>query len=152
VLLRSSPDAPEARPLLEALEEEYARRYGANDELSAYGADEFAPPAGLFLLLQEGGVTVAGGGLRRIDDATAEIKRMWTAEHARRRGHARTVLSALEEGACSRGYARIVLETGTEQPEAVALYAAAGYSRIAPYGRYRDDPRSICMAKALEGG
>jgi len=145
-------DAPEVRPLLEGLGREYDRRYGANDELAAYGADDFVPPAGAFLLVEQDGVAVAGGGLRRLDVATGEIKRMWTAPEARRRGHGHRVLAALEEAARTRGYARVLLETGTEQPEAVALYAAAGYERVAPYGRYRDDPRTICMAKDLGGG
>jgi len=71
------------------------------------------------------------------------------AAHARRRGHSRRVLSALEAAAADRGYALLKLETGIEQPEAVALYRSAGYAQIEKYGRYRDDPRSICMAKGL---
>ena len=142
-------DTPEARPLLEGLEAEYAARYGENDELSAYDDEEFAPPGGVFFLVEENGLAIAGGGLRRLTKQTGEIKRMWTAEHVRRRGHASRVLAALERAAAARAYTRITLETGTEQPEAVRFYAAAGYHRIASYGRYRDDPRSICMAKDL---
>lgn len=142
-------DAPEARPLLEGLEAEYASRYGENDELSAYDPEAFSPPCGLFLLVEEDGEAVAGGGLRQLHPGVGEIKRMWTAEHARRRGHARRVLTLLQDAALARGYRRLVLETGTEQPEAVELYGAAGYSRIANYGRYREDPRSICMGKDL---
>jgi putative acetyltransferase len=98
---------------------------------------------------EEEGVLLAGGGVRRLSASTGEIKRMWTAAPARRRGLARLVLRSLEDEARTRGYDELRLETGTEQPEAVAFYAAAGYTRIEPYGRYRDDPRSICMAKRL---
>lgn len=138
--------------MLDALDREYTQRYGPNDEIAAYAAEDFAPPAGAFFLIEEDGVAVAGGGLRRFDAVSGELKRMWTAPNARRRGHAARVLAALEEAARSRGYARVVLETGTEQPEAVAFYEAAGYTRIVPYGRYRDDPRSIGMGKELGGG
>ena len=37
------------------------------------------------------------------------------------------------------GATRIILETGTEQPEAVALYRALDYRRIPPYGEYSHD-------------
>jgi hypothetical protein len=74
---------------------------------------------------------------------------MWTAPDARRRGHGARVLAWLEQAATERGYASLRLETGTEQPEAVALYQRAGYRRIAPYGPYRGDPRTICFEKLL---
>lgn len=138
------------RPLLDALDREYTERYGDNDEIAAYGPSEFAPPGGVFLVLEEEeGVVLAGGGVRRLSASTGEIKRMWTAAPARRRGLARLVLMSLEDEARTRGYDELRLETGTEQPEAVAFYASAGYEAVAPYGRYRDDPRSICMAKRL---
>jgi GNAT superfamily N-acetyltransferase len=60
---------------------------------------------------------------------------MWTAPSERRRGHARRVLAALEDAARARGYRAVRLETGRPQPEAVALYAGAGYAPITPYGR-----------------
>lgn len=42
-----------------------------------------------------------------------------------------------------------MLETGPYQPEALALYAAAGYERRGPFGAYRDDPLSVFMEKGL---
>jgi putative acetyltransferase len=41
-----------------------------------------------------------------------------------------------------------VLETGTRQAEAVAVYARAGFSRIPPFGEYVG-PLSVCLAKEL---
>jgi hypothetical protein len=43
----------------------------------------------------------------------------------------------------------MVLETGTLQPEAIGLYASAGYVPMANFGVYRDAPNSRCYAKDL---
>ena len=77
----------------------------------------------------------------------AEIKRMYTAPEARRQGVSRGVLARLEARGAALGYRRLKLETGLAQPEALALYEAQGWERIAPYGRFRDHPESVCFAK-----
>lgn len=43
----------------------------------------------------------------------------------------------------------MILESGTKQPEALALYETTGWEPIAPYGDYRDEPGSRCYAKDL---
>jgi hypothetical protein len=55
----------------------------------------------------------------------------------------------LEIEAAAMGYRRLVLETGTKQPEAIELYVSAGYELIESYGEYRDYPESRCFAKTL---
>jgi ribosomal protein S18 acetylase RimI-like enzyme len=65
---------------------------------------------------------------------------MFTRPEARRRGVARAVLRAVEESARASGRSRIALETGTRQPEAIAMYEEAGYGRIPDFGHYRDEP------------
>src|SRR5579875_1570144 len=85
---------PAVEPLLDWIRSAYTKWYGGPDEVDAA---EFEPPDGAFLVLVDGdGRTVAGGGIRRIEDGLAEVKRVWTAPEARRRGHAATVLRALE--------------------------------------------------------
>ncbi len=123
-------------PLLAGLTHEYDTRYGANIEMTLATDDEFDPPSGLFLVVMDGPVTAAGGGFRRYDTNTCEVKRMWTNPDYRRRGLAVRVLAALEDAAIEAGYARLVLETGPRQPEAEALYVRRGYSRIDFYGHY----------------
>ena len=126
----------EVEPLLDGLTDEYDDRYGENTEMTRASVDEFDPPAGLFIVLIDGSVTVAGGGVRRHDAVTCEVKRMWTSPQYRRRGLATRVLRALEEGAQEAGYSRVILETGPRQPEAEALYLGLGYHRIDFYGHY----------------
>jgi GNAT superfamily N-acetyltransferase len=126
----------EVEPLLVGLTDEYDTRYGANTEMTRASEDEFDPPAGLFIVLMDGPITTAGGGFRRHDENTCEVKRMWTSPQYRRRGLATSVLRALEECAWEAGYTHLVLETGPRQPEAEALYARRGYMRIETYGHY----------------
>ncbi|WP_223690502.1 GNAT family N-acetyltransferase [Leifsonia poae] len=123
-----------ARPLLEELAAEYDTRYGdffgepASVELNRYPAENFSAPDGTFLLLLREGTPIAGGAFQRFDDSTAELKRIWTSSTHRREGLARRVVTELEAEAIRRGYARVYLTTGPRQPEAVALYIAAGYT------------------------
>ena len=63
-----------------------------------------------------------------------------------RRGHATTVLAALEELARQAGYTTLRLETGPAQPEAAALYGRRGYRRIPVYGRY---PQALAFERDL---
>ncbi|UYP18318.1 GNAT family N-acetyltransferase [Rhodococcus sp. Z13] len=128
-------DDPLAAPLLEELAVEYSTRYERPFEeqyesLTTYPEDRFAPPDGALLVLVEDGTPVAGGAFQRYDADTAELKRIWTSRHHRRRGLGRIVLEELEAEAAQRGYTRIYLTTGWRQPEAVALYLAAGYTAL----------------------
>jgi GNAT superfamily N-acetyltransferase len=121
--------------LLRAFEADIASIYGDWDPgrgPSATPAD-FEPPAGGFVVAYRNGVAVGGGGLKRLDDGVAEIKRMYVAPEARSRGVARRILEALEELARRRGYSRVRLDTGTDQPHALALYQSAGYHPIDDY-------------------
>lgn len=129
---------PEVVPLLADLHREYDARYGDGSGDSAYdvGPHEFDAPLGGFLVLMDGERTVAGGGIRCYAPGTAEVKRMWTNPEYRRQGHASTIMRALEDLATELGYARLRLETGYAQPEAIALYSGLGYIDIGNYGIY----------------
>jgi GNAT superfamily N-acetyltransferase len=118
-------------PLLEELADEYSSRYGhrrsARDLFEQYQPEEFMPPVGALVLLLEQGRPVAGGAFRKLDEDTAELKRMWTHSAHRKRGFGLRVVAELERVAAQRGYRRIFLTTGPRQPEAKALYLSAGY-------------------------
>src|SRR5690606_31647227 len=64
-------------------------------------------------------------------------------------GLARRILAALEADARAAGRVRMVLETGTKQPEAIALYTSSGYEPCEPFGYYRFHEESRCYAKTL---
>jgi ribosomal protein S18 acetylase RimI-like enzyme len=153
VLRLVSPTHPAAAPLLTGLRLEYTAFYGPEvaTELDRHSPVEFLPPSGVFLIVEEDGVTVAGGALRRLADGVGEIKRMWTAPRVRGRGYARLVLAELEAAALRRGYRRLRLETGTPQRAAIGLYASSGYERVENYGAYAADPRCLSFEKLLDG-
>ncbi len=151
-------DHPDSARLIEELQEFYRERYGGGDDTPVAPA-QFAPPRGYFVVGYADGAAVACGGWRARDavddpehrDGDAEIKRMYVAPGHRRRGFARALLRELERTAAAAGRRRAVLETGLAQPEAVALYVAAGYEPMAPYGTYRCAPDSRCFARTLSG-
>ncbi|GAA3478987.1 hypothetical protein GCM10018966_035170 [Streptomyces yanii] len=65
---------------------------------------------------------------------------------------ARRMLAALEDDARAAGRIRMVLETGTKQPEAIALYTSSGYEPCVKFGYYREYEDSRCCAKPLRPG
>ncbi len=134
--------------LVAALLADLEERYGGPDP-DTPAASDFHPPSGVFLIAWCDGEAVACGGVRGFADGIGEIKRMYTVPAARRRGIARAVLTELEARAGALGHRRLQLETGTEQPEAIALYESLGYELITSYGQYADYPSSRCFAKDL---
>nr|WP_256985356.1 GNAT family N-acetyltransferase [Rhodococcus sp. 06-1059B-a] len=126
---------PLAAPLIEELALEYSSRYDTTpgqmySELKSYPAEEFEPPGGALIVAIVDGVPVAGGAFRQYDATTAELKRIWTAATHRKRGYGKIVVAELERIAAERGYSRIYLTTGWNQPEAVALYLSTGYTPL----------------------
>jgi GNAT superfamily N-acetyltransferase len=136
VSLREEPaDGEAGASLLAAFDAEIATIYPDWDPTIGPSArpSEFAPPAGCFVVAYQDGVAVAGGGFKRLDARTAEIKRMFVAPDARGRGVARLILRELERIATVGGYALVRLDTGPEQPHALALYESEHYHAIGDY-------------------
>jgi GNAT superfamily N-acetyltransferase len=156
-------DGPVADGLIQDLMVELNERYADDvltgqadapdddDYLAEVTADLVTPPKGTFLVAWIDGDAVGCGAVKPLDtdQAIGEIKRMYTAPRARRRGISRALLVALEARAAELGYTFLQLETGLAQPEAVALYESHGWHRITPYGHYKDSPQSVCFAKAI---
>jgi GNAT superfamily N-acetyltransferase len=146
---------PDARTLVEQVQAEYTLRYGGPDE-TPLDPSVFDAPGGAFFVGYLDGAPVAMGGWRFRPEVTAfgrlrtaEIKRMYVGPGARRRGMARVVLLHLETTARDAGADLMVLETGVEQPEAIALYTSSGYQPVEAYGYYRWSPKSRYFGKAL---
>lgn len=141
-------DGCAAQELIAELQQEYVERYGGPDETPVDGA-QFAAPAGAFLIGNLNGVTIGCAGLRRHDEQAVELKRMYVRSNFRRQGLASALLIAVESRARKLGYRQLILETGLEQPEAIGLYLARGYSPMAGYGTYQYSPDSRSFVKTL---
>ena len=149
-VLKDSPlDAPAALPLIAELQQEYVVRYGGQDE-TPVDPREFDPPDGAFLIAELDGEPVGCAGLRRHDQDIVELKRMYIRAAYRRRGLARALLSGTESRAMDLGYRRLLLETGSKQPEAVALYLASGYQPYENVGYYRHSALARSFIKDLQ--
>jgi GNAT superfamily N-acetyltransferase len=150
-------DHPDAVKLSDEVQAEYHVRYGDGGDATSLAPADFEPPNGVYLIAyDETDSPVATGGWRSQDandegnlDGDAEVKRMYVTDAMRGRGLARRILTALEADARAAGRTRMVLETGTQQPEAIALYTSSGYEPCEKFGYYRLHEASRCFAKAL---
>ena len=146
--LRITPAASaDATLLIAALDADLNARYPGE---AVNGIDEtaFETDGGTFVVGYLNGVPVACGALRPFEDAI-EVKRMFVTADQRGRGLARQMLTFLEDIARKRGFTRAILETGSGQPEAIALYEATGWQRIANFGKYVGNEWSVCFGKPL---
>lgn len=143
------PHSDRAKILIKALSADLGARYG-DDGAGAFSPDDVMVARSIFLVALLDDKPAGCGALRPYGEDTAEIKRIYVAPDARRKGIAGKLLSALEAHAHEYAYKRVILETGTRQPEAMALYERANYQRMACYGEYADDPLSVCYEKMLK--
>jgi GNAT superfamily N-acetyltransferase len=144
---RCDPESPGAQAMLEAATADLRGRYPRGD-ISQADYHDFRPPRGEFFVAFFGGAPVGCCGLS-MHRLGGEIKRMFVSDSARRKGVATTLIRAVEAQARIWGLSRIVLETGTAQPEAMAFYAARGYvgrNRYPPYERW---VQSRCFERSL---
>jgi len=156
------------------LQDFYLDIYGGEDA-TPYETDEFRPPRGQFLVAFLDGAPVACGGWRwheiipgdrfaetsqglrqgpgrPMSPDVVEIKRMYVVPSMRRRGLARRLLTELERDAAAAGASQVVLMTGTAQPQALAMYAAAGYRAVEPFGLYAGYPDARHLGRRLPAG
>jgi len=92
------------------------------------------------------------GAFREFGDGSVEIKRMFVKPGFRGQGIAASILAELERWSAELGFSACVLETGQNQPEAIALYKKSGYLPIPNYGPYAGVYNSVCMKKELASG
>jgi GNAT superfamily N-acetyltransferase len=79
---------------------------------------------------------VGCGAIKKFDNSTVEVKRMFVSLDNRGTGVAQKILQELETCAKELGYKKCILETGVRQVEAVKFYKKCGYKIIPNYGQY----------------
>ena len=117
----ADPAAEESRLLLCAHEDEMAARYPTERWAGTTGRKD-----AFWVARGDDGHAVGCVALRVLAPVLVEVKHLYVEPAARRAGVARVLMDALEAEA-RRRHSGIVLETGIEQPEAVALYRSRGY-------------------------
>ena len=147
VFVRVSLTHEDAQRLVAEVQAEYVVRYGGEDATPLDPA-MFEPPQGAFFVGLPRRRTrwrPAPGGCattsrRSAPGAPPRSSGCTSPRRARGLGLARRMLARLEDTAAEVGAAAMVLETGTAQPEAMALYESSGYTRIESFGSLPGGP------------
>jgi len=101
---------------------------------------------GMFLVALNGEQVIGSGALRRLDDETAELKRMWLLEAYHGQGVGYRLITQLFDFARMQGYTRVRLQTSPEQIRALAFYRKVGFHEIPCYN---DGVGEISMEASL---
>ena len=147
---------PRAVSLRAAMDEEIMPRYadrfedpdpeGETARASAFAIDPDTMV--VTLIATVGGVPAAHAALRMLG-TEYELKRLVTLPEYRGRGLSKALIRTVEAAAADRGAARLILQTGDRQPEAVRLYEHLGYTPIPIYPPYSAIWFSLCYERML---
>ena len=146
-IIRTNAGNPDFVELVKHLDAELAVRDG--EDHAFYAQFNQIAPIKYAVVAYENGQASGCGAIREFDAGTMEVKRMYVLPEHRGKGFATNILAELEQWAAELSCKRCVLETGKNQPEAIALYDKNGYSRIPNYGQYEGVENSVCFEKRL---
>ena len=93
----------------------------------------YGPPHGRMLLARVDGEVAGGVAVRRLDEATCEMKRLFVRPAYRGLGLGRTLAEAVIDAGRELGYACMRLDTLPSMTAARGLYGDLGFREIAPY-------------------
>lgn len=91
------------------------------------------PPDSVFYVVFDGETATGMGGLRKVGDKVAEIKRIYVSPASRGGGTGAKILDRLVRDARSFGYRELLLETGPFMTSAHRIYEAAGFEDGPPF-------------------
>ena len=147
MLTRTTSENPDFTNLVKLLDADLKIRDGEDHEF--YAQINQTAILNNVLVYYQNDIALGCGAFREIDEKTVEIKRMFVNPNFRGKGIASKILNALEQWASELNYTQTILETGINQPEAIALYKKMGYAVIENYGQYIGVENSVCMKKFL---
>lgn len=94
-------------------------------------------------------IPIGCGSIKPFENLTGEIKRMYVKTAFRNKGVAGKILQDLETWAVDIGFTKLILETGKNQKDAIALYNKHQYIIMDNYGPYKGAINSFCFQKNL---
>jgi len=97
---------------------------------------------GLLLVALDDGKVIGTGGVQKLTDDVAELKRIWLLEeyHGQKIGF--RMVARLLDFARAQGYTSVCLQTSHQQQRAIAFYKKLGFYEIPCYN---DDLEEISM-------
>jgi GNAT superfamily N-acetyltransferase len=102
-------------------------------DLEHFPASEYFGPSGVFVLASVGHVLCGCVGIRKFDEYSCEMKRMYIRSAYRGKGIGMLLCRYVINWCKASVYTRILLDTNAEMKEAVSLYRKCGFREIAPY-------------------
>ncbi len=146
-LFRTNAVNPDFIELLIALDADLKIRDG--EEHSFYNQFNKLDSIRHVIVAYDNGIPIGCGAIKEYEDEIAEVKRMFVSPNGRRKGIASKILIELEHWAKELSFTKCILETGVNQPEAIALYHKNDYHIITNYGPYKNAINSVCFEKRL---
>ena len=146
-ILRTSPDNPDYRELVKKLDIELAITDG--EDHAFYDQFNKSDNIKYAIVLFQNNKAIGCGAIKEYKPNIMEIKRMFVLKENRGHGNASKILKELETWAKDMGLKSCILETGINQPDAIALYKKNGYNLIPNYGQYAGIENSFCFQKDL---
>jgi len=111
---------------------------------------DYTPPDGRLLLAYYDSKVAGCVALRRFDDQTCEMKRLYIRSEFRKKGVGRRLAVAIVDEAKKIGYKSMRLDTLSVMKEALTLYHSLGFKKIESY-RYNPIKGAIFLELNLTG-
>ncbi|MEO5780630.1 GNAT family N-acetyltransferase [Arthrobacter sp. PAMC25284] len=141
---------PVGADLRAAQQAELDARFGSSDHEPGPPPSEADVAVFLVAYDKASGQPVGCGGLRILNEHTAEIKRLYVLPYTRGSGVASSVLAALEAQAYALGIRTITAEAGSAQTDGRKFYEAAGFGPVPNFGPYAGVEHSYCYSKPID--
>ncbi|MBN2879238.1 MAG: GNAT family N-acetyltransferase [Clostridia bacterium] len=139
-------DSVDAKEMMRMLSSSLKNITG-NSGKNSFDPESFSEKGNVFLLAYHKDEAIGCGAIRRVDNKTAEMKRVYAKYKGC--GIGKKLVTALECKAIDEGYEKLILETRKVNTDAVGFYIAMGYSTIENYGKYVGRQDAICFEKTL---
>ena len=145
--IRTGVEYADAQMLLDELNETLIGILGHNGTAHVC-LDDFGQEKAFFLIGYDDGIPVCCAGVRKMDDATGAVKRVYARQTQKGTGAA--LMAEVEKQAPNEGYERLVLECREGNGHAIGFYKRRGYSVCAKYPPYQDEEDAVCLEKRLK--
>ena len=142
--IQTGVENPDAQMLLQELNETLMGILGHNGTKHVC-FDDFSQEKAFFLVGYDNGTPACCAGVRKLDETTGEVKRVFARKNCKGIGAA--LMAETENRARAAGYSRLVLECREGNPHAIEFYRKNGYTDCEKYPPYGNEADAVCLEK-----